>query len=43
MLAIAHERIGQYLKSSLQVLEDNGGSLRSRGVRDQSLVGNANA
>jgi hypothetical protein len=34
-------RIGQYIKSALQVLEDNGGSLRSRGVRDPSLVANA--
>ena len=41
MPAIAHERIGQYLKTALQVLEDNGGFLRSRGVRDLSLVANA--
>ena len=35
MPAIAHERIGQYLKTALQVLKDNGGSLRSRSVREQ--------
>ena len=41
MPAIAHESIDQYIKSALQVLEDNGGSIRSRGVRDLSLVANA--
>ena len=35
MPAITHERIGQYLKTALQALEDNGGSLRSRNVREQ--------
>ena len=35
MPAITHERIGQYLKTALQVLEDNGGSLRSRDVKAQ--------
>jgi len=38
MPVIAHERVGQYLKAALQVLENNVGTLRFRGVRDQSLV-----
>ena len=42
-VAGSSERIGQYIKSPLQVLEGNGGSLRSSGVRDLSLVANAYA
>jgi hypothetical protein len=35
MPAITYERIAEYQKTALQVLEDNGGSLRSRDVRAQ--------
>ena len=35
MTAIAYERIAEYQKTALQVLEDNGGSLRSRDVKAQ--------